>query len=531
MDIELTIKNYRCFADTKPAQFWLRKGYTGLIGINNSGKSSLLRFFYELRELFRIFASAPDNIAAILREQSGRFAYANTIQDSGEVFCNLNNRDIEIHLRFIRTAQDDFTGDFITTLTLTVKRNDNYFTVAGRSESGFQTFNQLGCHGNRLIRSDGTKGVEILIDPLQKSFQQLATTFYLGSFRNALGILQAEDQYYDLQVGRALVNHWQQLKLGQSRASASIALDLTDQIRRLFDFDTLEINPSRDGKRLLVTINNKPFWLDELGSGLAQFVVVLANLATKRPSFILIDEPELNLHPTLQSRFLSVLGSCALDGVIFATHSIGLARSESNWVYSMTRQRDGSSSLELYEKTPNLAEFLGELSYSQFQELGFEKVLLVEGVSEIKTIRQFLRWHKKENRFVLIHLGGNSLINADRDHELEEITRISTKVFAIIDSERAAPDSPLSDNRKAFLKTCEKLGIECCVLERRATENYLSDGAIKQVKGDKYKALGLYESLTDVPCKWSKTENWLIAAKMSSDDLAGTDLGNFLESI
>ena len=49
MDIDITLKNFRCFADRKPAKFSLRSnGFTGFVGVNNSGKSSLLKMFFEL---------------------------------------------------------------------------------------------------------------------------------------------------------------------------------------------------------------------------------------------------------------------------------------------------------------------------------------------------------------------------------------------------------------------------------------------------------------------------------------------------
>ena len=46
MRIESTLENYRCFEDTKPARIVLRDGFTALLGTNNSGKSTLLEFFY-----------------------------------------------------------------------------------------------------------------------------------------------------------------------------------------------------------------------------------------------------------------------------------------------------------------------------------------------------------------------------------------------------------------------------------------------------------------------------------------------------
>lgn len=52
MEIGITIKNYRCFSDSRPARNRLGQGYTALVGTNNSGKSSLLKFFFNFRNLF-----------------------------------------------------------------------------------------------------------------------------------------------------------------------------------------------------------------------------------------------------------------------------------------------------------------------------------------------------------------------------------------------------------------------------------------------------------------------------------------------
>ena len=51
--------------------------------------------------------------------------------------------------------------------------------------------------------------------------------------------------------------------------------------------------------------------------------MVLLNIAIKKPSFILIDEPEINLHPSLQIKFLDILERYASNGVLYATHSVG----------------------------------------------------------------------------------------------------------------------------------------------------------------------------------------------------------------
>jgi integrase len=102
---------------------------------------------------------------------------------------------------------------------------------------------------------------------------------------------------------------------------------------------------------------------------------------------VLIDEPELSLHPTLQLKFLETLAGYASEGVIFATHNLGLARSVAPQIYVVRRSSHTTPPIvaPLHSQEARLTELLGELSFGGFQELGFERVLLVEGVTEILT--------------------------------------------------------------------------------------------------------------------------------------------------
>ena len=99
------------------------------------------------------------------------------------------------------------------------------------------------------------------------------------------------------------------------------------------------------------------------------------------------------------------------------------------------------------------------------------------------------------------------------------------------ESERKDPEAPLAPNRQAFLDMCQELGINCHVLDRRALENYLSDVAIKTIKGTSYQSLGPYDKLENTPYSWGKQENWRIAREMSREELDQTDLGQFLNSL
>lgn len=147
-------------------------------------------------------------------------------------------------------------------------------------------------------------------------------------------------------------------------------------------------------------------------------------------------------------------------------------------------------------------------------------------------MQQFLRMIKKDHRVLLIPLGGGSLINANREHELFELKRIpASNFYALIDSEKESEGAPLSSDHQGFCEVCSRAEIDCHVLDRRAFEHYLTEPAIQAEKGTAYRALSPYEKRETVAPIWAKQENWRIARRMDFSDIEATDLGQFLLAI
>ncbi|OBQ19551.1 ATP-dependent endonuclease [Anabaena sp. AL93] len=534
MEVLITIKNYRCFSDSNPARIKIRNGFTAFIGVNNSGKSTLLKFFYEFRPLFASLSNHGEFINIV---KGG--LYSSKLQgdvDLKEIYCNENNRPLTINFQFLfednHIVQDNV--NILSEVNLVFTRDDVYTgsIKIGNTEFSNDTENVIA----NLMKNSGD------ISYVLEIFKKLSNTLYVGPFRNAISVLPIIDitymrvidskylNYYDIKVGRDFIQQWRQLKTGNDRNHNKTTLKLTNDIKRIFNFEQLEINSSNDDQSLQLFINDQAYNLSELGSGLAQFILVLINVAIQKPSYILIDEPELNLHPSLQLDFLTTLANYASEGTLFATHSIGLARSSADYIYTVKKTSRGSEVRE-YEQNPSLVELLGELSYSTYREFGFKKVLLVEGRTEIKTFQQFLRKYRQDQHILILSLGGKDFINGHSIEELREIQRISDQIYILIDSEKNSPSAELEQCRQKFKQNCEMDGIHCHILERRATENYFTDRAIKSVKGDSYSALDNYQLLGNASLGWSKSENWRIAKEMTKEELESTDLGEFIKRI
>jgi len=123
------------------------------------------------------------------------------------------------------------------------------------------------------------------------------------------------------------------------------------------------------------------------------------------------------------------------------------------------------------------------------------------------------------------------MIRGGVQQELNELKRLSDNVTVLIDSEREVENASLPIDREQFIADCHALGFKTHVTKLRAFENYFCERAIKEEKGDSFRALMAYEKLADAPQGWAKSDNWRIARRMTRDEVLATDVGKFLSEI
>jgi ABC-type cobalamin/Fe3+-siderophores transport system ATPase subunit len=517
LDIELSVRNYRCFGD-EPARIRISDGFTALIGTNNSGKSSLLRVLYELRPLLGTIGSS-NNTSLLVGGTIASGGWRPNVPPGERIFRTGVDKPIELELTIRDTPKGSFTlDDQQMVYTITYDRQLGTRTSL-RSEDG-----ALISHADQPIPY-----IPADHEPLTSAMQELSKAMYIGPFRNAINI-GTQDSYYDIQAGEAFIRSFASFKSGPFPDQNEAVFELMQEIKRIFGFRDLDINPGDEFKDLQLTVDGRSYRLAEQGAGLAHFLVVLVNVLVRRPSLLLIDEPELNLHASLQLDFLETLANYTGYGVVLATHSLGLARTAADRIYTFGKPVGETSTVRPYEADRELVTLLGQLSFDRRPDLGFSKVLLVEGKTELRALMQFLRLYGKEHEVLMLPLHGDEMIRPDVGQELSELLRIGGNVKYLIDSERSADGEALSKNRQGFVDLCAELGIGGLVLARRAIENYFTESAVKTAFSESAQALGPYDKKGSDQ-GWPKANNWRAAAGMSRADLDGTDLGQFLESL
>jgi len=531
---KITLTGYRCF--TEPLRIEIEEDFTALVGPNNSGKSAFLKMFYEARELFKEASKyhlstgeQPDYPTVALDTITGQpvtmaiwpvsflknFRFQGVFEQK-EVFSNVKN-----------------TPGFTLEISSSSKEKEvTYKCWYAANRQSVEEGGVVTIEGDDT--QDGRDNYAGNCEEWTTITRDLGNSFYIGPYRDFTCRNKEAQPYYDLLVGTQFISKWRLWKAGKLQQEQKLQ-EVTSEICRIFGFKTLHISGAEDGETFQLVIDDKSYKLTEVGTGLAQFIMVLGNLAMceTKPSYILIDEPELNLHPSLQMEFLLNLRMYAEKGVIFATHSMGLARAVAARIYTF-QKREGKTSVKPFGSPKDYAEFLKDMSISSYTELGFEKVLLVEGPSEIKTIQEFLRKKKQDHRVLLLPLGGDALINVKTAHELSEFKRISDNIFALVDREEGTKQT----QHEEFKNNCEDIGIECHILTRRALENYFTEAAVQRVlRNQQAKELGLNGKPNDSNFSWKNygygktTHNWKIAQEMEWTDIKDTDLGIFLDKI
>jgi energy-coupling factor transporter ATP-binding protein EcfA2 len=354
----------------------------------------------------------------------------------------------------------------------------------------------------------------------------ISRTIYLPAYRNLIN--QGGGTYYEIAVGQDFIKLWDSWKNGDNVTQRRTILEVLADIKAVFGFKDLNAEATPQKDTLQITVDGRSERIRELGAGLSQFIIVLGNVAMKKPEVLFLDEPELNLHPALQDKFLTALAKYARH-IVYASHSLGLARAAGH-VYSVRRE-GGTSVIKPLPGTRSYAELVGEMGFASYQELGFEQILCVEGIHDVLAIQQFLRLLGLDRTFVVIPLGGSAFINPQTGPQLNELKRITLRVAALIDSERSSAAEALSAARQGFLNECQSLQIKAHATDRRAFEHYLTDAAVKKAKGPGFRALTPYEDFNTFAGAWAKDENWRIAQHMTAAELLETDLGVWLSGL
>jgi predicted ATP-dependent endonuclease of OLD family len=231
-----------------------------------------------------------------------------------------------------------------------------------------------------------------------------------------------------------------------------------------FSWDLRLRNADKNIYEIILTKQNEEFSLAQISSGEKEIINFLLGIFALNieGGLLIIDEPELHLHPKWQSLFLDILIELAEvtnNQFILSTHSVSFINK--NTISNVIRvYRNTKSSNVVAINRSNLIDVKDLLhiinSYNNEKIFFADKVVLVEGKSDKlifeKLINYYLSLHDKTEVIEVIEVDGKS--NLKKYRKFLESFSIENYIIADLDYAKTIGDENI---KKMFLPNTKKV--------------------------------------------------------------------------
>ncbi len=182
-------------------------------------------------------------------------------------------------------------------------------------------------------------------------------------------------------------------------------------------FKEVEIN--KDLFLLNVFSDQRTRSVKRMGEGFKRLFVMLFYIFNPQYKIILIDEPEIHLHPSIIRKFLHILERENMGNqVLFTTHHPSFVQAKylpKTW--RAGRNENGNTAVYGFsEKNIDIDRFIQEINDDNSAMLFSDKVLLVEGVSDRIFMREMInKFYKKNKDIKVVYTSGKGSVDLYAD--------------------------------------------------------------------------------------------------------------------
>jgi len=310
----------------------------------------------------------------------------------------------------------------------------------------------------------------------------------------------SDDDGVDIFTGQILYNRIKSMLLGDLEDRRRMREYETFLSSKLFDDQEVVIIPKEKDDVVNVRIGGIEHPIHQLGDGIQSLIILTFPLFECENGIFFIEEPEINMHPGMQRKFMEAIQSRPQHQYFFTTHSNHLLDLTINYdnisVYTFdTTAGDPESKQNIHLVTygdRNILELLGVQNTSVFLA---NRTLWVEGVTDRLYIAKYLELYINENGltplredidYSFVEYAGNNITHwsfLDSTDPTINVERLCGKLMLITDR-----DGDRKEARKAELKS--KLGERYYMLPCNEIENSLSTTTIGKVlskyEGDEF---------------------------------------------
>lgn len=173
--------------------------------------------------------------------------------------------------------------------------------------------------------------------------------------------------------------------------------------------NALDINYEHDG----LYEGDRRVTIDRLGSGFLRIFAILLYVFHPEYSVVMIDEPEIHLHPAMIDKLNWAMQNASAGQIMFTTHApLFINPATLGQLFRVVQEENSSKVYSLARAHYNYQRLVQELNADNLEMFFADEVLLVEGVSDRLLMRGLIdKFYKGDRDIKVIQTHGKGNMN------------------------------------------------------------------------------------------------------------------------
>lgn len=277
--------------------------------------------------------------------------------------------------------------------------------------------------------------------------------------------------------------------------SSNVYKDIENEIKKNFP-EIEHIYPTRTEEDI-ATIKFKEYGKRTLelvysGTGMRNFLDIIIKSKFSKADIILLDEPEMGLHPDQQRKLIDFLDRFSQESnvqIFMATHSPVMLNFVEKINYYKVHNKKGVRSVVPVSKD-SIHTLMSDIGIKPSDFLNKDICIMVEGQSDVIFFEHVIRTFFKDE-FKNIHVGviqyGGSAADGIIHNKIDISNLVSAQKYSYWIRDRdSRPEEEPNSNSKKFCNKIRKADNICQILKKREIEFYFPDEVlINAQKGNK----------------------------------------------